>query len=205
MGKLDFKKQFSEFYSVPKNKMVIVDVPEMLYLAIEGKGDPNSSQEFSDAIEALYTVSYTLKFMVKKGEIGIDYGVMPLEGHWYMDEMEGFSMERKEDWKWVLMIMQPDFITDQLFEEAIAKAKTKKTLVAIDKLRLEKQKDGLSAQTLYLGPYNGEPPTIVKLHSFIKENGYRLTGKHREIYLSDARKTAPEKLRTIIRQPILKS
>jgi len=202
MEKIDFKKQFKDFYGIGAGKMKIVDVPEMQFLTIDGKGDPNNSQSFQAAIECLYSVSYTLKFMVKKGELGIDYGVMPLEGQWYMEDNSQFSMERKQDWFWTIMIMQPDFITGQMVQDAIKAAGAKKDIEALPLLKIT---DGLAAQVLYTGPYSEEGPTILKLHEFIKEQGYELTGRHREIYLSDMRRTAPEKLKTIIRQPIKKS
>lgn len=204
MEKIDFKKKFATFYNVPLSKINIVTIPEMQFLAIDGKGDPNKSKEFQEAVEALYSVSYTLKFMIKKGSMAIDYGVLPLEGQWYMDNMNDFCEERKDEWKWTLMIMQPDFVTKSLIEAAMQQASSKKTLPALTKTKFEKSTEGLCAQIMHIGPYSEERPTIERLHKFIKENGYHLTGKHREIYLSDPRKSVPEKLKTIIRQPIKK-
>ncbi len=171
---------------------------------IDGKGDPNTSKDFQDAIETLYSVAYTLKFMVKKGEIGIDYGVMPLEALWWADDMNDFSAGKKDNWYWTAMILQPDLITNDLYKEAKKMAASRKELVAIDKLRFEQFKEGTCAQVLYVGPYNNETETIISLHKFVKEQGYQLSGKHHEIYLNDARRTAPEKLKTIIRQAIKK-
>ncbi len=205
MKKIDLKKQFAPCYTNPAGKITIITAPEFGYLAIDGKGDPNTSINFQHAIETLYTVSYTLKFMVKKGGLEIDYGVMPLEGQWYMENMAEFCMERKAEWLWTIMIMQPDFITEAMVKDAVIKAGEKKTLVSLPLLRFEKQCDGLSAQILHTGPYSEEVPTIKKLHAFIAENGYQLTGRHREIYLNDMRRTAPAKLKTIIRQPILQA
>ncbi len=204
MEKIDLKKTLSEFYSVPKNKIIITNVPSMNYIMIDGQGDPNNSVQFQEAVNALFSISYTIKFMIKKGRQQIDYGVMPLEGLWWTDDLNNFSMEHKEDWKWTLMIMQPDLVTPEIYKEAFENVAKKKDLPALPKLRFEAMKDGLAAQIMYVGPYNEEPPTIVKLHNYIKENGYKLTGKHREIYLNDMRKTAPEKLKTIIRQPIMR-
>lgn len=204
MEKIDFKKQFAACYSNPAGKVTILQAPAFHYLAIDGKGDPNTAKAFQHAIEALFSVSYTLKFMVKKGDMNIDYGVMPLEAQWYMENMEEFCMERKADWLWTIMIMQPDFITPAMVKDAIALAGSKKALVSLPLLRVETQCDGLSAQILHTGPYSEEVPTIKKLHSYIEENGYELTGRHREIYLNDMRRTAPAKLKTIIRQPMKK-
>ena len=204
MEKIDFRKHFADFYSVPKNKIVIVDVPEMNYLAVDGIGDPNISKPFQEAIEALFSLSYTLKTSIKSGSLGIDYGVMPLEGQWWMDDMKDFSMDRKDEWKWSAMIMQPDFITNDMVDKSKKDLSGKKNLAALHLVRLENFFDGLCAQILHIGPYSEEPPTITKLHNYIHENGYELTGRHREIYLNDMRRTAPEKLKTIIRQPICK-
>lgn len=204
MKKIDLKKEFSELYKASANKMTFVTAPKLSYLMVDGKGDPNNSKQFQEAVEALYSVSYTLKFMFKKGEQQIDYGVMPLEGLWWTENMTEFSMDKKVDWKWTLMIMQPDFITQSSVEKAKEMAAKKKELPMLDALRFETMEEGLCVQVLYIGPYDDEPPTIAKLHAFIKDNGYKLHGKHREIYLNDARRTAPEKLKTIIRQPVTK-
>jgi hypothetical protein len=139
--------------------------------------------------------------MFKKGPQQIDYGVMPLEGLWWSDDMNNFILENKAAYKWTLMILQPDFITNDLVEEAKAMAAKRKDLPLLNNLRLETMEDGICAQILYIGPYSDEAPTITRLHDFIHEHGYKLHGKHREIYLSDMRRTAPEKLKTIIRQP----
>ncbi len=204
MIKQDLKKEFSKLYKASATKMEIVDVPELNYLMIDGYGDPNNSPMFQEAIEALYGLSYTLKFMVKKGELQVDYGVMPLEGLWWADDMNDFMTGNKAKWKWTLMILQPSLITLELVEQARKQLAGRKQVPALDMVRFEAMADGLSAHVLYIGPYSGEPPTIVKLHDFIKASGYQLSGKHREIYLSDMRRTAPEKLKTIIRQPMRK-
>lgn len=205
MEKIDLKKQLSEYYSVPKNKIVVTEVPSFNYIMIDGQGNPNDSQQFQDAVSALFSLSYTIKFMIKKGAQQVDYGVMPLEGLWWADDMSTFSVERKDDWKWTLMIMQPDMITKAIYDEAFAALSKKKDLPSLPLLRFEAMADGLAAQILHIGPFSEEGPTIARLHAFIKENGYQLTGKHREIYLSDMRKTAPEKLKTIIRQQVIRT
>jgi len=204
MKKIDLKKEFATLYKAAVKKIDIVTVPMLNYLMIDGTGDPNNSKQFQDAIEALYSLSYTVKFMFKKGEQQIDYGVMPLEGLWWTDDIENFSMEDKAKWKWTLMIMQPEFVTKATIDEARKLVIERKNIASLEQVRFEKMNEGLCAQTLYIGPYSEEPPTIVKLHDFIKHSGYKLHGKHREIYLNDMRRTAPEKLKTIIRQPITK-
>lgn len=201
MTKTDFKKELKHLYNPSAKEVVIVDVPKVNFLMIDGAGDPNTTQEFEDAVEALYAVSYALKFMIKR-EKQIDYIVMPLEGLWWVDDMTQFSMENKDIWKWTQMIMQPEFVTKDLVEKALEQAEKKKNPPALSKIRFESLQEGLSAQIMHIGPYSAEGPTIEKLHNFIRENGYEPRGKHHEIYLSDPRKSAPEKMRTVIRQPI---
>ncbi len=202
MVKIDYKKEFKHLYKPSAKKIELIDVPEMNFLMIDGKGDPNTSKEFSEAVETLFSVSYTLKFMIKKGNEQIDYGVLPLEGLWWTDDMAKFSPEAKDDWKWTVMIMQPEFVTNELIKEAIEKVKLKKDFSSITKLRFESFKEGKAAQTLHIGPFKEEGPTIEKVHNFIKENGHSLRGKHHEVYLSDIRRAAPDKWKTIIRQPL---
>jgi hypothetical protein len=139
--------------------------------------------------------------MVKKGS-GVDYAVMPLEGLWWMDNMKEFSTERKDEWKWTSMIMQPEYVKAADVKVAIEQARKKKDLPAIDKVRFENFKEGLAAQIFYVGPYSAEGPTVTKIHDYIHKTGHELSGKHHEIYLNNAAKVAPEKLKTIIRQPM---
>ena len=201
MDKTDVKKQLG-FYNAKKNKPEWVDLPALHYLMIDGKGNPNTSKDFQDAIEALYSVSYTLKFMIKKGPAGIDYGVMPLEALWWADDMNDFMTANKDNWFWTAMILQPDFITEAMVAEATKLAGARKEIHALDKLRFGAFKEGKCAQVLYTGPYADEGPTIQSLHEFIRADGHELKGKHHEIYLNDMRRTAPDKLKTIIRQPV---
>ena len=175
----------------------------MNFLMIDGSGDPNTSQSFQDAIEALYAVSYKLKFMVKKGPLEIDYKVMPLEGLWWAADMQAFTTSRKDDWLWTLMIMQPDIIQESMVKDALIEVEIKKKPTALPKLRFEPYEEGPSAQILYIGPYAEEGPTIERLHAFITEKGFKPNGKHHEIYLSDFRRVDPSKNKTIIRQPML--
>lgn len=204
MSKVDYKKELKHLYHASSKEAVLVKVPAMRFLMIDGVGDPNTSKEFQDAVEALFSVSYTLKFMIKNGPSAIDYSVMPLEGLWWVDDMTQFSTDHKDVWKWTLMIMQPEFITENLMNKAIEKAVQKRELPASDKLRFNIYAEDLSAQILHQGPFSAEKPTIDKLHNYIKEKGYQCHGFHHEIYLNDMRKTAPEKLKTIIRQPVTK-
>jgi len=201
MEKIDYKKQFKRLYGPSAKKVVIVEVPEMNFLMVDGEGDPNTSKSFSDAIESLYTISYTLKFMVKNGGLGIDYGVLPLEALFWADDMSVFTTGDKAAWKWTLMVMQPEFITSKLVEKAKEEV-AKKACVSLPLVRFETFKEGKAAQILHIGPFSEEGPTIEKVHSFISDNGSRQVGKHHEIYLSDIRRAAPEKWKTIVRQPM---
>lgn len=206
MKKIDFKKELKVYYSGVSSKApTIVDVPPLNFLMIDGRGYPGTSQEYKEALETLYPLSYTLKFIMKKK--GKDYVVMPIEGLWWAENMDVFTeayMEKKDEWLWTSMIMQPDFITQELVDHAIDEVRKKKDPPAIEKLRFEKYHEGLSVQILYFGPYSDEGPTIARMHQYAEEQGYRLRGKHHEIYLSDPRRTKPERLKTIIRQPIEK-
>ena len=182
----------------------LVRVPEMGFVMIDGRGDPNSSPEYSEAIQALYAVSYTLKFALKKAQ-ALDYRVGPLEGLWWAEDMAEFSEARKSDWIWTMMIAQPDAVTSERFAAARSDAKRKKGLAALDRTRLDRFTEGLCAQVLHVGPFSAEAPTIAALHAFIRDQDFVFDGtrhKHHEIYLSDPRRSAPEKLKTIIRQPV---
>jgi hypothetical protein len=202
MDKIDLKKELKYLYGPTAKKVVAVDVPAMNFLMVDGMGDPGTAQAFSEAIEALYPLAYTLKFMVKRGGIGIDYGVMPLEGLWWADDMAAFTAGKRDDWKWTLMIMQPEWITGDLVDLAIAEVAKKKDPPALPLIRFESFKEGAAAQILYIGPFAEEGPTIQKVHGYIQDSGHQLGDKHHEIYLSDMRRTAPERLRTILRQPM---
>ena len=205
MTKIDLKKELKHLYSPSSKEVSIIDVPEMNFLMIDGSGDPNTAQEYQEAIEALYAMSYELKFMVKRGESGIDYGVMPLEGLWWTDDMSQFSVDNKDIWKWTSMIMQPEYVVEELFNKAAGQVAKKKNPPALPRMRFETFSEGLAAQVMHLGPFSDEGPTVERLHSFIHENGYELTGRHHEIYLSDFRRAAPEKMKTVIRQPVVKN
>ncbi|SMF36319.1 GyrI-like domain-containing protein [Desulfovibrio gilichinskyi] len=201
MNKLDHKQIFKELYKPSSKEISIVDVPSINFLMIDGHGDPNTSESFKNAIEALYSVAYALKFMSKKGDLGQDYVVMPLEGLWWSEDMDSFTAGNKELWDWTLMIMQPDFISKEMVISAIAEVQKKKNPTDLDKIKFEAFAEGKCAQILYIGPYSEEKSSIDKIHEAITEQGKTCSGKHHEIYISDARKTAPEKLKTILRQP----
>jgi hypothetical protein len=203
MEKIDYQKELKHLYKPSSKKVEIVKVPQMNFLMADGQGDPNTSRSFSDAIEALYPISYALKFMVKQGEIGIDYGVLPLEALWWADDMSAFTAGDKDAWKWTLMIMQPEFITSKMVEKAKEEVIRKKNPAALPSVRFEPFREGKAAQMLHIGPFSEEGTTIEKVHLFIKDNGSRRVGKHHEIYLSDIRRAAPEKWKTIVRQPML--
>ena len=201
MAKIDLKKQLSDLYSPSVREVQIVDVPAMNFVVIDGKGSPDDTP-YQQAVGALYSIAYTLKFMLKKA--GTDYGVMPLEGLWWADNMADFAEHTKKNWQWTALIMQPQYVTEKLFQESFDKLKATKNPPGLSAVRFENFHEGLCAQIMYLGPYSEEAPVITRIHEFIHTNGYALRGKHHEIYLGDPRRTKPEKLKTIIRQPMIK-
>lgn len=203
MEKLDLRKKYKTFYSPSASEFSLVDLPALQYLMIDGYGDPNTSQLYTDAIQTLYSLAYTLKFHLKQ-TAGLDYTVMGLEGLWWVPNMADFSLEHKEDWLWTAMILQPDFITPELVEEAKRQCSARGKAPLADRTRLETFTEGLSVQIMYYGSYADEGPTILKMHEYIHSNGLQPNGKHHEIYLSDPRRVAPEKCKTIIRQPVKK-
>jgi hypothetical protein len=201
-GKIDFKKTLGQFYNPSQSTFHLVDVPEMSFLMLDGKGDPNTSGEYQTAVEALYTLSYAIKFFSKTQ--GVDFVVPPLEGLWWMENMAEFNLINKGRWEWTMMIMQPGWITAENAEMMKQKAIKKKNNELINLARFESYAEGLAVQTLYLGAYANEALVIAQMHEFIVAKGYRMRGKHHEVYLSDPRKTSPEKLKTILRQPVIK-
>lgn len=202
MEKVDLREQLKHLYNPPGREVSVVDVPPMNFLMIDGEGNPNTSEDYAHAVEALYAISYALKFMIKRGVDAIDYAVMPLEGLWWADDMTRFSVEDKDAWRWTMMIMQPQFVTGELVQGAMSQIEKKKgPLPALPRMRFESFHEGRAAQVMHHGPYSEEGPTIEKLHEFIEMEGHELRGKHHEIYLGDPRRTAPERLKTVIRQP----
>jgi hypothetical protein len=200
MDKIDLKKELKNLYNPSAKEVTVVDVPVMNFLLINGECAPTSPQ-YSEAIESLFNVAYALKFMVKKSK-GIDYVVMPLGGLWWVDDMTKFSADRKDDWKWTAMIMQPQYVTEEDVNLAVEQVKKKKNPVALSKVRFESFKEGSAAQIMHVGPFSAEGPTIAKIHAHIQNSGHVLSGKHHEIYLNNPAKTAPEKLKTVLRQPL---
>lgn len=201
--KLDLRKQFKHLYSPSAKKPEIVDVPAMNFLMIDGQGNPNTHPDYQETIEALYGVAYTIKFACKM-ELGRDFTVMPLQGLWWGIPIthEVLTEADKDQFRWTMMIMQPEFVTEAMVHDAVTEVERKKGLQALANLRFERFEEGLAAQVLHIGPYDAEGPTIERLHQFIESKGYRMRGKHHEIYLGDPRRAAPEKLKTIIRHPV---
>ncbi len=201
MEKVDLKMELRQLYRASAKEVAQVNVPPLRFLMIDGKGDPNTSPAYAEAVAALFSVSYTAKFSVKKGAQKTDYAVMPLEGLWWADDWSVFTAGDKANWNWTMMILQPSFVPDKTIGDAIAEVRTKKSLPALPKLRLEEFSEGRCAQILHIGPYSAEGPTIVKLHEYIYAHS-SLTGKHHEIYLTDIRRADPMKWKTILRQPM---
>lgn len=203
MEKVYYKKLLKDYYQAKVGKPVVVNVPKMNFIMIDGKGDPNTSQEYIDAMQALYPLAYTIKYTCKN-KLGKDFSVMPLEGLWWSNNMEDFITGNKKDWLWTAMIMQPEVVTKDIYNESVLQVKNKKAPKSLDKVRFVSYNEGRSAQVMYLGPYANEGLTILVLHQFIKDQGGNLdtsNKKHHEIYLGDPRRTDPAKLKTIIRQP----
>ena len=213
MKTLDLKKQFKHLYQPSAKKVEAIQVPKLQFAMIDGaieKGsEPGKSPMFAEATQALYGISYTLKFTIKKRKTNaVDYPVMALEGLWWVEDGM-FDITVKDNWFYTLMIMQPDVVTKDLFEEAREQVRKKKgDSPALGKLKLAQFEEGLCAQIMHIGPYATEPATIDRMREFMKENGYRdrvgLGGKHHEIYLGDPRKADPAKLKTVLRHPLEK-
>jgi hypothetical protein len=199
--KVDLKRELKHLYQSSVKEVVQIEVPSFEFLMIDGEGDPNTSPQYAQAVEALFSVSYTAKFMVRNGAQGIDYAVMPLEGLWWSDDLSAFVANDRSKWKWTMMIMQPHFVEEAAIRASIAEVERKKALPAVSALRLESFTEGLCAQTLHIGPFSEEGPTIQRVHDFICERA-TLAGKHHEVYLSDIRRADPAKWKTIIRQPM---
>ncbi|HLE13461.1 MAG TPA: GyrI-like domain-containing protein [Anaerolineales bacterium] len=198
--KLDYKKDLKQLYFPRVGVYEVVEVPSMKFLMIDGHGDPNDNPVYQEAVSALYTLAYGLRFALKSQ--GVEAVVPPLEGLWWAEDINAFTLERKDRWDWTMMIMQPEMVTPELFAEVRRKAVQKKGVPALERVRLETFAQGLCVQTMYLGAYKDEGPTIAAMHAFLREYGYDFNGKHHEIYLGDPRKSTPDKLKTVIRQPV---
>jgi hypothetical protein len=203
MTRYDVKRELNRCYAPANRDWALVDVPEQRFIAIDGHGDPNTSASFARAVEALYAVAYTIKFASKRADPDRDVVVGPLEGLWWSDRPESFITRDKDEWQWRLLISQPDWITDDAIADAQRTAQAKKGAEAISHVRRETLREGTCAQALHIGPFDDEGPALAKLHDeYLAANNLRMTGPHHEIYLSDRRRTAPAKLRTILRQPV---
>lgn len=201
MTKIDFKKSLKPLFNPPSKEFVIVDVPDMLFVKVDGQGDPNTSPTYRSAVEWLYSVSYAMKFAAK-ATLERDYVVPPLEGLWWADDPKSFAARKKDQWSWTMMIMAPDFLTAEMFDAAVVKTK-KKFGASPQSLRFEQYAEGKSLQILHVGSYDDEAPVLARLHNEeFPERGITFNGPHHEIYLSDPRRVEPSKLKTILRQPV---
>lgn len=201
-AKIDHKKILPDYRAKPKT-FELIEVPERHYLMIDGQGDPNTSDEYLHAVQSLFQLAYKLKFLSKQ-ELQRDYVVMPLEGLWWAEQMSWFTQHRdKSLWQWTMMMMVPEWISLTIFERVLEEVQPKNSSQAVGKIRFESLTEGLCVQTLHLGSYDTETQTLERMHQeFIPAQELEMTGKHHEIYLSDPRRVAPEKLRTILRQPV---
>ena len=200
MAKRDLKSELRPLYSPSAKGPVLVDVPRLSFLMVDGKGDPTSGEMFQSALGSLYGLAYTLKFMLKKKRV--EFTVMPLEALWWTEGRGSFDPDRRGDWQWTAMIAIPEEIKRADLRQAAAEAAAKKPEIDYAAVRLESWKEGRCVQILHVGPYAEERPTLERLHAFLTAEGYILNGKHHEIYLGDPRRTAPEKLKTVVRQPV---
>ncbi|MEV7692304.1 GyrI-like domain-containing protein [Microbacterium sp. NPDC089189] len=204
-GKLDVKKDL-DGYQARRGQFRVIEIPVTRYLMVDGHGDPNTSPAYTQALQALYPVAYTLKFASKR-ELGRDYVVPPLEGLWWADDMDAFTTARdKSQWDWTMMLMVPEWIDETMFHAAVAAVEAKGSADRLEDVRIEALAEGLCVQTLHLGSFDDEAAVLEEMHQeFIPGQGLRLSGKHHEIYVSDVRKVAPDKLRTILRQPVTRT
>jgi hypothetical protein len=200
MAKIDYKKEYKTLYKAP-NDPVLVDVPPLAYLMIDGQGDPNTAPIYSESVGTLYKLAYAIRFLMRDKH-GLDFGVMPLEGLWWVEDLSAFSYTDKSHWFWTMLIMQPEAVTAEVVEAARAKVAKKHNPPLLDQVRLGTLTEGRSAQVMHHGPYADEKPTIDRLHAFIEAQGLTPHRKHHEIYLKDPNRTALEKLLTILRQPV---
>lgn len=200
MAKIDYKKEYKALYTAPKDP-VLVDVPPFACLMIDGQGDPNTAPVYSESVGTLYKLAYAIRFLMRD-EHDLDFGVMPLEGLWWVEDLSAFSYADKSSWFWTMLIMQPEAVTSDVVEAAREKVAKKHNPPLLGQVRLGTLEEGRSAQAMHHGPYADEKPTIDRLHAFIKAQGLTPHLKHHEIYLKDPNRCAPEKLLTILRQPV---
>ncbi|MEM5774088.1 MAG: GyrI-like domain-containing protein [Anaerolineaceae bacterium] len=208
MDVLDLKKDLARYYKPPAKQVELVTIPELTFAAVNGVIEPgcapSTSQTFKEAVQALYSVSYALKFALKKRPVDpVDYPVMSLEALWWVETGE-FDIRTPTNWHWTAMIVQPDLVHEALFSETVETLKKKKPNPALDKMNLKRFGEGLCIQMMHIGPYSRELETLAVMEAFLKKNGYHYRGKHHEIYLGDPNKTAPERLKTVLRHPVEK-
>jgi hypothetical protein len=208
MQKIDLKKELKYLYAPSSRQVEVVDVPRFNFAMVDGEIEPGvspgTSPAFQQALEALYGISFTLKFSSKQRKDNpIDYTVMALEGLWWVEQGE-FDITRPDNWHWTAMMLQPDHITDEMFQEVLAQLRKKKPSPALDKLHFEPFQEGLCMQIMHVGPYAEEPATLARMQAFAEQNNYIIRGKHHEIYLGDPRRADPSKLKTVLRHPIQK-
>jgi hypothetical protein len=203
MAKLDLRKQYKDLFTAGSEPHLLT-VPPLLYLCLDGRGDPTRSPDFGAAMQALYALAYGLKFTAKKQQPSLDFAVMTLESLWWAEDMDAFSLEERDQWLWRAIILQPEFITPELLDTVRTEVLKKKPEItgALNQAYLDTLEEGLCAQIMHIGPYSTEKPTLDTLHAFIEAQGLRMIGKHHEIYLSDPSRSTPDRLRTIIRQPV---
>ena len=203
MKKIDFKKEYKDLYKASDKKVSFINIPKLKFLMVDGKGYPEKSDDFQPAIEALYSMAYTLKIMLKDEKLQpedyFDFVVPPLESQWWMDSSECFNAKKYEDWRWTLMIMQANYINDKLIDKAKEEIRKKKDITYLEKMRFETGPSGKAAQLMHIGPYNTVERSINVLVKDMEEKSLEMIGKHYEIYLSDPRRIPPERLKTIIR------
>ena len=206
MAQLDLRKQLKHLYAPSAKNAELVDVPELKFVMIDGRiepgEEPGTSPAFEEAMAAMYGASYALKFISKlRKEDPIEYPVMPLEGLWWVEDGR-FDIKVKDNWFYTLMILQPDHITPAMFGEALDQVTKKHPNPALSRLRLASFCEGLCVQIMHFGPYAAEPATVERMNAWAAENGYRMTGKHHEIYMGDPRRAQPEKLKTVLRHGV---
>jgi len=205
MSPVDLVRELKPLYAPSAKHPVIVEVPELAFLMIDGRGDPNTSEAYQEAIEALYSIAYTAKFRFKKADPERDFKVTPLEGLWWSDSEQPRMDElqaQRDDWYWTMMLALPDQVTAAEVAAAAEAAARRRPVPAAGRARLERFAEGLAAQIMHVGPYSAEAPTIERLHAFVEAQGYEFRGRHHEIYLGDPRRTAPERLKTVIRHAV---
>lgn len=201
MARIDLKERLKPLYAPEPGEVSVVEVPEMNFVMVDGSGDPTLAREFRRAVETLRYLSFALKFNLQELKPNLDYSIMPLEALLWSEEEE-VSIERRDQWRWTAMVMQPDFVTEEHFRATAEEVMSSKMAKTIDKVRFARFGEGLAVQTLHLGPFDDGGRAVRRLHDYIAHNGYRPAGLHHEIYLSDPLRTPPERMRTILRQAV---